>query len=50
MFVPGYYPEPITERAEKIKGYVAFCELEMCEKVCNANKCADKTKVDIKTE
>lgn len=29
MFVPGYYPEPITERAEKIKDYVAFCELKM---------------------
>ena len=46
-----YYPDTVTERAEKIKDHVAFCEFSFgfffhCLMLIRI----DKTKVDVKVE
>ena len=47
-----YYPEPITDKAAKIKDYVAFCTYpETVEGIYEvAYSFPDKSKVDVKSE
>ena len=47
-----YYPKPKTERAEKIKDYIAFCKLRPFSYTsgCLLLTKLDKSKLDVKVE